>query len=158
MTGETIFDPKTPPLDRRRVERVALDGGVIYVKEMTAADALFCNEHALRRGGGPAEMRLDIAALSLWQVVCSCYRGKESGAARTFEMTDTPVIQALRAEEWNRLREAINRVNGLADEEVAALQDFTRSPADDGLGTSAPGASSTSTGFPVNSPTSAVPI
>lgn len=156
--SEILFDPKAPPIDRRRCERVELDGGVIYVKEMTAADALFCNEHSLRRGGGPADAQIDMSALMLWQIVRSCYRGKEPEAPPTFDVSDTPAIQRLRAEEWNRLREAINKVNGLADEEVAALEDFTGAPAEETPATSAPGASSTSTGFPVNSGPSLLPI
>lgn len=154
---ETIFDPKAPPLDRRRIERVELDGGVVYVKEMTAADALFCNEHSLRRGGGPAESQIDMSALMIWQIMRSCYRGKESQAPLTFEVSDMPAIQRLRAEEWNRLRDAINKVNGLAEAEVSALRDFTAVPPDAAPETSEAGASGGSPAFPVNSRTSLLP-
>jgi hypothetical protein len=126
---ETIFDPRAAMPDRRRCERLELDGGVLYVKEMTAADTMFCLQNATR-AGAPAHMALDMGGLTLWQVIVSCYRGPEPEAVRIFEARDMPVIQKLRAEEWNRLREVINRVNGLADEEVAATRDFTAPPGD----------------------------
>jgi hypothetical protein len=121
---------------------------------MTAADALFCNEHSLRRGGGPADMQLDMSALAIWQIMRSCYRGREPQASLIFEVSDMPAVQRLRAEEWNRLRDAINKVNGLAEAEVSALRDFTEAPPDADHGTSAPGAFEPSTGFPANSRTS----
>jgi hypothetical protein len=63
----------------------------------------------------------------------------------------------LRAEEWNRLRDAINKVNGLADEEVSAMQDFTEVPPGGAPETFGPGVSVTSTGFPANSGASLLP-
>ncbi len=146
---EKVFDPKSQQADQRRAEKVHLDGGVVWVKEMQAADTLFCLQHSTRQGADQA-MSLDMGGLQIWQVVRSCYRGPEPEALPVFDVTDVPVIQRLRAEEWNMLRDAINRVNGLAKSEVAALKDFTPAPEGDSLGISSLSASINSTGSRVS--------
>lgn len=150
--SEKIFDPNEPVLDKRRWERVELDNGVVYVKEMEASDLLFCQEHSTRAPGGPVHLAIDMAGLQIWQIVVSCYRGPEAGAARVFEVIHTERIKRFRREEWLRLREAIERVNGMTEQEADGLRDFTAVPPDASPGTPPPGVSRTSTDFPTNSP------
>lgn len=142
---ETIFDPKAPREDKRRCERVELDGGVVYVKEMQAADSLFCLEHSVRPSPGPGGQSIDVGGMQIWQVVVSCYRGPEPDAGRVFEITDVHCIRELRNSDWRRLQDAIERVNGLAESEVAAAQDFTGAARDGSPATLRSGASSNST-------------
>jgi hypothetical protein len=149
--NEKIFDPNEPVVDQRRSERVELDNGVVYVKEMETADLLFCQEHSTRTGG-PAGGTVDFSAMQIWQVVVSCYRGKEPEARRVFDITHTDRIRKLRREEWFKLRDAIDRVNGMAAEEAATVRDFTEPLPDGSPGTSLSSLSGNSAGFPVNSP------
>lgn len=121
---ETPFDPKAPVLDARRRERVDLDTGFLWVWEMEAADTLFIIERSLRPGGADKPQMAASDAM-LWRVLVSCYQTGEPGAARVFEITDLGRIQKLRKAEWDRLLEAIERVNGLDAEEVPRLKDFT---------------------------------
>src|SRR5258708_6492940 len=125
-----IFDPKTPHESRLKHEWVTIDGGRLCVREMTAADNLFVMERSTRTGGGPADMRIDAGGIQLWQVVVCCYDGPDAKAKRIFDITDVGVIQSLKNRDWRKIQDAIERVNGLADEEVAALQDFTAAAAD----------------------------
>lgn len=153
--SEKLFDPNEPIIDRRRLEKVTLDNGVLWVKEMEVADLLFCQEHSQRAPGGPAYLAVDFSAMQIWQIVVSCYRGPEPEAARTFEISHTNRIKKLRPEEWLKIRQAIENVNGMADEEAAALRDFTAAPPDDSPGTGPSGASAISIDFPANSPSPA---
>ena len=120
-----IFNPKEVQPDQRRWEWVELDTGWVVVKEMQASDTLFCLDHSARPLAGPAQFKLDMGGLQIWQVIMSCYTGEAADAPRVFDITDMPVVQQLRGEVWTRLRDAIERVNGLADTEVAAAQAFT---------------------------------
>jgi len=120
-----IFNPKEPQPDVRRWKWVELDNGWVVVKEMAASDTLFCLDHSARPMAGPAQFKLDMGGLQIWQVIMSCYRGPEADAPRVFEITDVPVVQKLRGEVWNRLRDAIDEVNGLSDSVVEEAQAFT---------------------------------
>lgn len=122
--SDTPFDAKAPVLDNRRRERVDLDSGFLWVWEMEAADTLFIVERSLRPG---QEKAPQIAAgdAMLWRVLVSCYKTGEPGSDRVFDITDLPRIQKLRKTEWDKLLEAIERVNGLDAEEVPKLKDFT---------------------------------
>ncbi len=140
-----IFNPKAAHADHRNREWVTLDGGRICVKEMMAADKIFVLERSQRPIGPSGAPTIDSGSVLLWQIVVSCYQGEESEAGRIFDMTDIPVIQKLRGTDWDRLVAAIERVNSLADAEVAALEDFTPAPAADSAATSRSGVSSNST-------------
>jgi hypothetical protein len=137
MSDRTIFNPQAPFLDTLRREWVELDGGWVCVREMQAADSLFIMEHSSR----PGRNELDMTRYRIWRIVVSCYKGEEPGAERTFGLTDLDRVQKLRAAEWAKLIEAIDRVNGLADEEVSAAQDFTEAPEEPSSETSPSGVS-----------------
>src|SRR6266568_5081224 len=124
METEPLFDAKAPVLDQRRKDWVSLDQGRLCVWEMEAADTLFIVERSLRPA---SDRKAELAASDamLWRVLVSCYKGDQAGAQRVFGVEDLPRIQRLRKAEWDRLLAAIERVNGLAPEEVPALQDFT---------------------------------
>jgi len=117
---------------------------------MMASDKLFVLERSQRPSGPGGVPSIDSGSVLLWQVVVSCYTGPTAEAARVFEMTDIPVIQKLRGRDWDRLIAAIERVNSLADEEVAALEDFTPAPRDASAATSRSGVSTNSTVSPVS--------
>lgn len=119
---EPIFNPKAAATAPRRHEWVRLYAGRVCVQEMTAADTLFVLERAQRLGAGHGISGTEIM---LWQVVVSCYDGPGPEAKRIFEITDLAVVQGLRNSDWQRLQQAIERVNMLEDAEVAALEDFT---------------------------------
>jgi hypothetical protein len=123
-----LFNPKEPVLDQRRREWVELDNGWVCVWEMDFADTLFVRDQSLRPGPGGGQTVGNDAVL--WQILVSCHAGEESGSPRTFEVTDFPRIQKLRSAESGELLKAIERVNGLRDEEVSALKSFTPPPPD----------------------------
>jgi hypothetical protein len=149
MSEVPIFDPKASHEQRLQHEWVTLDHGRVCVREMTTADNLFVLERSTRQGGAAGEMRVDAGGIQLWQVVVCCYNGPGADAQRIFDITDIPVIQKLRNADWRKIQDAIERVNSLADEEVAALQDFTPAGADGSAAISRSSASSNSTASPV---------
>jgi len=145
-----IFDPKLPRADHRRGEWVELDAGKVYVREMNARDSLFVLEHSQRQA--PAGMpSLNVGNMQTWNIIVSCYRGPEKDAARIFEIGDIEAIHGLRAAEWRKLLDAIERVNALSEAEVQEIEDFTLPGRDGSPGTSPSGVSSISTGFPERS-------
>ncbi len=150
MSDTPIFDPKVPHESRLRHEWVTIDGGRLCVREMTAADNLFVLERSTRTGREAADIHIDAGGIQLWQVVVCCYDGPDAKAKRIFDITDVGAIQGLKNRDWRKIQDAIERVNGLADEEVAALQDFTGAGAADFAATLPPGASSTSTASPAS--------
>ncbi len=145
-----IFNPKLPRADHRRGEWVELDTGRVYVREMNARDSLFVLEHSQRQGG-PGGLSLSLSHMQTWQIIVSCYDGEAMDAKRIFDITDIEVIQSLRAVEWRRLLDGIERVNALSDQEVTAIEDFTAPERDESLGISLPGVSNISTGSPERS-------
>jgi hypothetical protein len=123
MDKQPLFDAKAPVVDMRRKEWVSLDTGRLCVWEMEAADTLFIVERSLRPG--QKDGRLSAGDAMLWRVLVSCYKGEETEAERVFDITDLPRIQRLRKAEWDKLLEAIERVNGLDPAEVPDLEAFT---------------------------------
>lgn len=150
--SEKLFDPNEPIIDRRPVERVELEGGVVYVKGMEAADVLFCQEHSTRAPGGPAHLALDFSAMQIWQIVVSCYKGKEPDAPRMFDVSHTQRIKKLSRADWIKLREAIDTVNGVSEEAASEMRDFTAAGPDDSPEMKPSSVCATSAGFPANSP------
>jgi len=144
-----IFNPKAEWQDRRRSEWVTLDAGRVCVVEMRASESLFVLEHA-SRPGAPQALAVDGQAVMLWQIVVSCYDGPGPQAKRIFGPEDIPAIQRLRAAEWRRLLDTIERVNALSDTEAQATTDFTAAGADGSSATSPSGALKISTGSPVS--------
>ena len=151
MSDLPIFNPKLPRADHRRGEWVDLDTGRVYVREMNARDSLFVLEHSQRQGPPGTPAGLNIGNLQTWQIIVSCYQGEESQAGRIFEITDVEAIQSLRAAEWRKLLEAIERVNALSDAEVSDLEGFTAAGRDGSPETSPSGVLSTSTDSPMRS-------
>ena len=109
-----------------RREKVTLDCGDVWVREMTCAEAMQLGERAARpavdpRGG------LDPGESVLWQILLSCYEDDSDDASRLFTEApdDVRIIYGLRLEEFNELMQAVNRVNGRDASEVELLRDFT---------------------------------
>lgn len=138
MSDTPIFNPRLPQADHRRGEWVELEGGRLYVREMSARDSLFVLEHSQRAGSQGAS--LNLGNLQTWQIIVSCYNGDGPEAQRIFAITDIEVIQGLRAAEWRKLQDAIERVNALSDQEVSALADFTPAGGGSSPATSSSGA------------------
>lgn len=112
---------------KRRFEWVALDAGDICIRELTVRETIALTERSSRpsidpRGG------LDPGEAVLWQILFSCYDGETEDARRIFSDTDPEdvrTIYAMRAEEFNKILTAINRVNGQDATEAEILRDFT---------------------------------
>jgi hypothetical protein len=135
-------------------EWVPLDGGEVCVWEMTAAEMLSLGQQSARpsmdpRGG------VDTTTAALLLAAFCTHAGEEIDSPRIWEQLQVLEIQSLRGEEFTRLQEAIQRVNGTAKEAVEGVRDFTTAP--EGLSTSAsPSSASSNSGavFPPNSPIS----
>lgn len=117
------FDKAKLAHPNRRIERVELDAGEVWVKELTCAETAQLMERAARpkidpRGG------VDPAASVIWQIILSCYEGEDKDARRVFGDGDEHLLYNLRMEEMARLNAAINRVNGQSETEVQALTSF----------------------------------
>lgn len=109
-----------------RHEWVSLDCGDLCVREMTAAQGTTLAERSQRpsidpRGG------FDTGEAVLWQILLSCFTDDTPAAQPVFaeHAEDIGIIMNLRLEEFKRLAQAINRVNGSDMTEVEVLRDFS---------------------------------
>lgn len=105
-------------------EWVDLDGGPVCVWEMTAAEMLSLGQQSARpsmdaRGG------VDTTTAALLLAAFCTHAGEEIDSPRIWEQMQVMEIQSLRGEDFTRLQEAIQRVNGTAREAVESMRDFT---------------------------------
>lgn len=127
MSEHRPFNKQEAGQSRRRFEWVSLDAGDICIRELTVKETIALTERSSRpsidpRGG------VDPGEAVLWQILLSCYDGEGDDARPIFsdtEPADIRTIYGLRAEEFNRLLMAINRVNGQDATEADLLRDFT---------------------------------
>lgn len=113
----------------RRCEWVSLTHGDICVRALTVAELLQIQDRAQRpkidpRGG------IDPSWSALLQVALSCYKGEEETAAPiwpcSLDMKSLGPISRLPIADFQKIMEAIQRVNGQDPEEIRLLEDFTR--------------------------------
>jgi hypothetical protein len=113
-----------PRPDRLRREWVSLDNGDVCVWELTAAEMGVMSERSTRpaidpRGG------IDTTGASAWMAALSCRQDDAPGSPRIWDDLAVSEILALRFEEWARLQETMQRLNGLDAESVEERRDFT---------------------------------
>jgi hypothetical protein len=113
----------------RRHEWISLTHGDVCVRALTVNELLSIQDRAQRpkidpRGG------LDSGWSALLQVSLSCYDGEEEEARPiwpcSIDMKNLAPIGRLPINDFQKIMEAIQRVNGQDPEEVRALEDFTR--------------------------------
>jgi len=114
--------PTTATADRRK-EKVTLKWGDIWVWEMTVAEALHLLERAARpsfdpRGG------VDQGESVIAQITGSCYHGDQEGAELVFTPANLLDVYKLPYEDFEKLVQAIARVNGKDAKEVESLKSF----------------------------------
>jgi hypothetical protein len=150
MSKPRYQKPTTPVTERLRKEPVELDGGEVWVWELTSLEMLELGERSARpaidpRGG--VDNRMAAAMLTKLSV----HYGPEADSPRVWDDLTYEEIFDLRGEEFTRLQEAIGRVMGTAPSEVEARRDFSLAPAAPSTSESTLSASNNSTGSPPKS-------
>lgn len=147
--------PYQPPEPARlheklRKEWVELDGGDVCVWEMRAPEMLSLGERSQRPGIDPRG-GVDVTSAALLLTAFCTHVDDLPGSPRVWDDLQLGQINLLRSEEFTRLQEAIQRVNGTSPAAIEAVRDFTLATGAPNTSDSPSSASSNSTGSPVSS-------
>src|SRR5437867_3604026 len=108
--------------ERLRKEPVSLDGGLVWVWELTTAEMLTVKERSQRpqidRRAGLHE-----GAAAAWLAAFCTHQGDEEGSPRVWDDLNFEDVLQLRAGESTALLEACNRVNSLSEVQIEAAED-----------------------------------
>jgi hypothetical protein len=135
----------SPGRDRLRKEWVSLDGGDVCCWELTAAEMLQMAERAARpavdpRGGVSASVA------AVWLVALATRYDDQAASGRVWDDLNFEEVYQLRFEEFARLQQTLERLNGLDPQELNHLRDFTAATAAPKPSGSSGSASKSSTG------------
>lgn len=122
-TSRKVYNPAARTETMRRFEWVPLDDGEMCVWEMQVSETLRLVSNSMRPPDFPGSP-VDETEAILWQIMLCCYDEEPPGGKRIFADHMAPEVGRLKHHEFRALMQAIGRLNGTGDENLAGLNSF----------------------------------
>lgn len=122
-TKRRVYNPQERTETPRRSEWVPLDDGEVCVWEMQVAETLQLVSASMRPPEFPGNP-VDETQAILWQIMLCCFDGEPPEGRRIFQDHMAGDVLRLKHHEFRALMQAIGRLNGTGDENLAGLQGF----------------------------------